>query len=146
MEKVASTGRRVDSIAHEINNPLDSLRSLMYMLEQDASLDPNSRELVWLAEEEVERLATIARQTLAPHRETKLPVVTNIAKLLDDVCAVFRSGLQEMDIEMHRDFKTEGEVTIYAGDLRQVFNNMVGNAMDAIGRKGELGFPSIAGE
>ena len=89
MEKLASTGWLGASIAHEANSPLDSLRSMMYMLGQDASLDPNSRELIRLAEEEVERLATIARQTLAPHRETKLPVVTNIAELLDDMCAVY---------------------------------------------------------
>jgi hypothetical protein len=77
MEKLASTGWLVASIAHEIDSPLDSLRSMMYMLGQDASLDPNSCDLIRLAEEEVVRLATIARQTLAPHRETKLPVRCN---------------------------------------------------------------------
>jgi len=137
-EKLASTGRLVATIAHEINNPVDSLRTCLYMLRQDSSLDQNARELVALAEHETERLATIARQTLAPHRETKLPVVTKVSELLDDVCAVFSPKLKTAHIKLHREYHTEGEVTIYASDLRQVFTNLVANAIDAIGDHGEL--------
>jgi PAS domain S-box-containing protein len=137
-EKLASTGRLVATIAHEINNPVDSLRTCLYMLRQDSSLDQNARELVGLAEHEIERLATITRQTLAPHRETKLPVVTKVSELLDDVCAVFKPKLKAAHIELHQEFHTEGEVTIYASDLRQVFTNLVANAIDAIGKDGEL--------
>ncbi|MDR3746786.1 MAG: PAS domain S-box protein [Acidobacteriota bacterium] len=137
-EKLASTGRLLATIAHEINNPLDSLRSVLYLLREDSSLEPRAQGLVALAEQAVDRLATIARQTLAPHRETKLPVVTRISDLLDDVCAVFRPKLQETQIQVHHDYQTEGEVTIYASDLRQVFTNLIANAIDAIGRKGEM--------
>ncbi len=137
-EKLASTGRLVTTIAHEINNPVDSLRTCLYMLRHDSSLEPNARELVALAEHEIERLATIARQTLAPHRETKLPVVTKVSELLDDVSAVFKPKLQATHIKLHRDYLTEGEVTIYASDLRQVFTNLIANAIDAIGKDGEL--------
>jgi PAS domain S-box-containing protein len=137
-EKLASTGRLVATIAHEINNPLDSLRGLLYLLQGSSGLEPSVRELVGLAEREVERLVTIVRQTLAPHRETKLPVVTKISDLLDDVCAVFRPKLQETQIQAQREYQTEGEVTIHASDLRQVFTNLISNAIDAIGRKGEL--------
>jgi PAS domain S-box-containing protein len=137
-EKLASTGRLVATIAHEINNPVDSLRTCLYMLRQDPSLDHKARELVGLAEHEIERLATITRQTLAPHRETKLPVVTKVSELLDDVCAVFKPKLNAAHIELHREFHTEAEVTIYASDLRQVFTNLVANAVDAIGKDGEL--------
>jgi len=137
-EKLASTGRLVATIAHEINNPVDSLRTCLYMLRQDSSLDQNARELVGLAEHEIERLATITRQTLAPHRETKLPIVTKVSDLLDDVCAVFEPKLKAAHIKLYREFHTEGEVTIYASDLRQVFTNLVANAVDAIESDGDL--------
>ena len=137
-ERLASTGRLVAAIAHEINNPLDSLQGLLHLLQKDSSLEPSARELVELAGQEVNRLATVARQTLAPHRETKLPVVTRISEVLEDVCAVFRPKLQEAQIQVHREYQTEGEVTIYASDLWQVFTNLITNAIDAIGRKGEL--------
>ena len=137
-EKLASTGRLLTTIVHEINNPLDSLRGLLHLLQTNSSLEPSAREFVALADQEVARLGTIVRQTLAPHRETKLPVVTRVSELLDDVCAVFRPKLQEAEIQVLRQYRTEGEVTIYAGDLRQVFTNLISNAIDAMGRPGEL--------
>ena len=135
-EKLASTGRLIAMIAHEINNPLDALRSLLYLLRQDSSLAPSGRELVTLAEKEVDQLAVIARQTLAQHRETKLPVVTNISELLDDVCSVFRPKLHEAQVQVHCDYRSKGEVCICAGELRQIFTNLIVNAIDAIGSKG----------
>ncbi len=69
-EKLAATGRLVATIAHEINNPLDALSNLMFLLRKNRTLDSEAAELVDLAEREVRRLANISRQTLAPHRET----------------------------------------------------------------------------
>ena len=97
-EKLAATGRLVATIAHEINNPLDALSNLMFLLRKNPTLDIEAAELVDLAEREVRRLANISRQTLAPHRETKLPVVTRLSDLLDDVCAVYRPRLQSAKI------------------------------------------------
>jgi len=137
-EKLASTGRLVALIAHEINNPLHALRGLLYLLRENSSLEPSARELVVLAEKQVDQLAIIARQTLAQHRETKVPVVTNVAQLLDEVCAVFRPKLRDAQIQVHRDYRSENELTIYPGELRQVFTNLIANAIDAIGKNGQL--------
>jgi PAS domain S-box-containing protein len=137
-EKLASTGRLLATIAHEINNPLDSLGNMMHLLRANPNLDATAKELVELAEGELARLASIARQTLAPHRETKLPVVTRLSEILDDVCAVFRPQLQAAGIGVQCSYQTEGEVTIHAGDLRQVFTNLISNAIDAIGKNGQL--------
>jgi PAS domain S-box-containing protein len=137
-EKLAATGRLVATIAHEINNPLDALTNLMHLLKQNSTLDPAGTELVELAEREVRRLANISRQTLAPHRETKFPVVTKLSELLDDVCAVYRPRLQSAKIKVERNYQIEGEVTIYPSELRQVFTNLITNAIDAIGQRGQL--------
>ena len=95
-------------------------------------------ELIELAEEETKRLSQLTRRTLAPHRETKLPVVTKLSAILDDVCSLFQPQFQAAGIEVRRDYQTEGEVTIYAGDLRQVFNNLISNAIDAMERNGRV--------
>jgi len=137
-ERLAATGRLVATIAHEINNPLDALTNLMHLLKQSSSLDTDAAELVDLAEREVRRLANISRQTLAPHRETKLPVVTKLSELLDDVCAMYRPRLQAAKIEVERRYEITGEVTIYPSELRQVFTNLITNAIDAIGQKGRI--------
>src|SRR5271165_113800 len=137
-ERLATTGRMVATIAHELNNPLDALTNVMHLLKKSPGLDAEASELVDLAEREVRRLANLSRQTLAPHRETKLPVVTKISELLDDVCAMYRPRLQATKIELEKRYEIEGEVTIYPSELRQVFTNLITNAIDAIGQKGRL--------
>lgn len=137
-ERLAATGRLVATIAHEINNPLDALSNLMHLLRRNPSLDESAAELVDLADREVRRLSNISRQTLAPHRETKFPVVTKVSELLNDVCAMYRPRLEAAKIEVERDYQIPGEVTIYPSELRQVFTNLITNAIDAIGQGGRL--------
>jgi len=137
-ERLASTGRMVATIADELNNPLDALSNVMHLLKKSPSLDAEAGELVDLAEREVRRLSNLSRQTLAPHRETKLPVVSKLSDLLDDVCAMYRPRLQAAKIELEKHYQVEGEVTIFPSELRQVFTNLITNAIDAIGEKGHL--------
>ena len=70
---------------------------------------------------------------MAPYRETKFPVVTKVFELLDDAMTMFRRKLEVAQIEVRREYHTEGEVTIYPSELRQAFTNLITNAVDAIG-------------
>jgi signal transduction histidine kinase len=136
--KLAATGRLVATIAHEINNPLESLTNLLHILKSEPGLGQGALELLRLAEHEVGRLVNISRQTLAPHRETKLPVVTHISEILDDVCAVFGTKLESGHIRVERQYQIEGQVTIFPSELRQVFTNLISNAIDAMAEGAEL--------
>jgi protein-histidine pros-kinase len=137
-EKLAVTGRMLATIAHEIRNPLDSLTNILFVLKSNPSLDLAGKEFVEFAEGEVARLVSIAGQTLAPHRQPKLPVVTSVAKLLDDVLATFAAKLMASKVSVHREYESDGEVTIFPSELQQVFTNLVGNAIDAMDKGGEL--------
>lgn len=138
-DKLAVTGRLITTLAHEINNPLESLMNLLHLLKAEPGLGQSAREYVELAQTELGRLSNLSRETLAPHRETNLPVVTKVSELLNDVLAMFRRRLESLKIEVRRDYWTEGEVTIYSSKLRQVFTNLITNAIDAIGERGDLG-------
>jgi PAS domain S-box-containing protein len=137
-EKLAVNGRLIATMAHEINNPLESLMNLHHLLVINPTLDDGGREMVELAQQEVGRLGNISRETLAPYRENKFPVVTKASELLDDTIAMFRRALEVAKIKVRREYFTEGEVTIYPSELRQAFTNLISNAIDAIGQRGEL--------
>jgi PAS domain S-box-containing protein len=137
-DKLAVNGRLIATMAHEINNPLESLMNLHHLLGLNPTLDDSGREMVELAKQEVLRLATISRETLAPYRETKFPVVTKVYELLEDAMTMFRRRLEVARIEVRREYHTEGEMTIHPSELRQAFTNLITNAIDAIGEHGEL--------
>ena len=67
------------SAAHEINNPLDALLNLLYLLESE-SLTAKGRHYLTLAQEEVQRISQIARETLNHHKVVEMPARTNVAK------------------------------------------------------------------
>jgi PAS domain S-box-containing protein len=137
-EKLAVNGRLIATMAHEINNPLESLMNELHVLRTNLTLDDAAREIVDLAQHDVERLANISRETLAPYRETRLPVVTKVFELLDETLTMFRRKLEVAHIEVRREYRTEGDVTIFPGELRQAFTNLITNAIDAMPERGEL--------
>jgi signal transduction histidine kinase len=93
---------------------------------------------VALAKQEVEQLSNISRQTLAPHREAGCPVVTTISTLLDDVVTRFQRRFESAQIEVLREYQTEGTVSICPSEFQQVFTNLITNALDAMGTRGKL--------
>jgi PAS domain S-box-containing protein len=137
-EKLAVAGRLIATVAHEINNPLDALGNLLYLMKSEPGNGQSARALVEAAQIEVQRLVTITRQTLAPHREPTLPVVTKLSTLLDDVVALFAPKLKGARVNVRREYEIDGEVLVSPGDFRQVFTNLVSNALDAMTNGGEL--------
>ena len=135
-EKLASTGRMVATIAHEINNPLDSLFNVMHLLSGIPTLDDTARELVELAASEITRLSNLTRQTLAQHRETPQLAESRASRVLDDVCALFERQLTSGQIELRRDYRSDGHVKVPVGDLRQMFTDLISNAIDAMEKGG----------
>jgi signal transduction histidine kinase len=137
-EKLATTGRLATTLAHEINNPLESLTHVLFLLQNNHSLDAAAKECVDMGRQELGRISNITKQTLAPHRETRLPVVTNVSELLDDVCAAFASRLATKGTDVVREYDVETQVTVYPGELRQVLTNLIANAIDAMDNNGQL--------
>ena len=68
-EKLAAVGRLASSISHEINNPLEAITNILYLVDRDDSLGPDVKTLVNLAQSELSRVCQIATQTLRFHRQ-----------------------------------------------------------------------------
>jgi PAS domain S-box-containing protein len=137
-EKLAATGRLAASIAHEINNPLEAITNLLYLLSNHAELQEQARSYVVMAEHEVRRIAEITQQTLRFYRQSTLPARTNLSELLDSVLSLHQGRLRNLGIAVERRYDSNTSLYCFAGELRQVFANLIGNAIDAMPGGGRL--------
>ncbi len=137
-EKLAATGRLAASIAHEINNPLEALTNILFLLRNFSALDVQAHEYVVMAEHEVRRVAEIAQQTLRFYRQSTLPGRATLAELIDSVLDLYRGRLGNLAIAVERSFDPELTVFCYSGEIRQVFANLFGNAIDAVPPGGRI--------
>lgn len=133
-EKLAAVGRLASSIAHEINNPLEALTNILYLVENDAETGIPAGEIlthVRMAQAELARVANITRHTLRFHRQLTKPVMSTKAEILEDVMVLFRGRLSSLGIKVETRYSGAPPTLGYGGDLRQVFANFIGNAADA---------------
>ncbi len=129
-ERLAAAGRMANTLAHEINNPLEALTNIVYLL-QTHDLPPQARELAGVAARELERVGHITRSTLSFYR--KLPGRTlDLHTMLDEVMQLFSSRAMQHRIEVRTEFSKETRGAAYDPALRQVFANLIGNAMEAM--------------
>jgi PAS domain S-box-containing protein len=137
-EKLAATGRLAASIAHEINNPLEAITNLLFLLRNFCQLNPKAAGYVEMAEHEAQRIAEITQQTLHFYRQSTLPARANMTDLLDSVLPLFSSRLSAHSIEVTRNYDPSMDLFCFAGEIRQVFANLIGNAIDASTQNGRL--------
>ncbi len=137
-EKLAVTGRLAASIAHEINNPLEAVTNLLYLIR--TCTDPReARRYLDDADQELARVAEIAKQTLRFYREPNQPVDTEIGSVLRSILVLYNSRLVAASVAVQLEIFA-GSATILSspGELRQVVANIVGNAIDAMRHGGRL--------
>jgi PAS domain S-box-containing protein len=137
-EKLAVMGLLATTIAHEINNPLAAITNSLYLLENNHHLDETSRSVVAVLQREVARIVEVARLTLGQQRESNLPIRINLSELLDETCAVFAARMDKLCIRVTRAYQCNRKVAAHPGEMRQVFMNLVANAIDAMPNGGEL--------
>jgi PAS domain S-box-containing protein len=129
-ERLAAAGRMANTLAHEINNPLEALTNLVYLL-QTHDLPPAAQELASVAARELERVGHITRSTLSFYR--KVPGRTlDLHTMLDEVVQLFGSRALQHRIEVRARFDEEIRSANYDPSLRQVFANLIGNAIESM--------------
>jgi PAS domain S-box-containing protein len=137
-EKLAVTGRLAATIAHEINNPLEAVHNLMYLISHDATASPSVQQSANLAGEELSRVAGIVRNTLSFHRDAGTPTRVILADLLDGVVALYEPHIRKKKLKVEKRYSNDFAVLAEQGELRQVFANLVNNAVDALPKDGCL--------
>jgi PAS domain S-box-containing protein len=137
-EKLAATGRMAAAIAHEINNPLESLINIIFLARQHSSADSRVHQLLITAEQELERVSHIARQTLGYYKDTGAPTSVHIHELIQNVLSVYNSKMLSADIAVDSRFNDLQKISVSKGEMLQVFSNVIANAIDSMKQGGVL--------
>jgi PAS domain S-box-containing protein len=137
-ERLAAMGRVAGIIAHEINNPLEAITNTFYLLSNHPSLDEEARYYAQLGEEELLRVSHITRQTLGFYRESKDPVDVSLPRLLDDILDLQLRRLEFGNIAIDKQYISNGAIQGFPVELKQVFLNLIGNAVQAMPEGGRL--------
>jgi PAS domain S-box-containing protein len=137
-EKLAVTGRLAATIAHEINNPLSTVTDLVYSIAREPTATPAVQSYANIAQEELKRIAQIVKNTLGFHRESSSPTTVSITDLLDSALALHEPQIRKKKIRLDKCYSNGLTVLVQPGELRQVFANLVNNAIDAVPEGGCL--------
>ena len=136
-EKLAAVGRMASSIAHEINNPLESVTNLLYIARQHSTV-PEVQNFLDLADQELRRVSIIANQTLRFHKQASTPRDIPCNELFSTVLSLYEGRLRNSSITVYKRKRANRPISCFEGDVRQVLNNLVSNAIDAMPSGGSL--------
>jgi PAS domain S-box-containing protein len=137
-DRLAAMGKVAAIVAHEINNPLEAIMNAFYLLKDHPSLDEEARYYANLADQELARVSHITRQTLSFYRESQTAVEASVADLLNDVLGLQERLIQAQKIEVEKQYRVQGSVLGFPVELKQVFMNLVSNAIQAMPNGGRL--------
>jgi light-regulated signal transduction histidine kinase (bacteriophytochrome) len=146
-EKLALTGRMTSVIAHEINNPLEAITNVLYLVGQEVQGNASALNYIEMAQYELERISGITKQTLRWSKDSiQQAEFAAAGALFDDVVRLFAAKIRNRHIIVTT---TGGESLHFygvIGQIRQVIANVVSNALDAVPVGGRVWLEATTGE
>jgi PAS domain S-box-containing protein len=136
-EKLAVAGRLAASVAHEINNPLEAVGNLLYLVSLSDTLEA-AQEHAEVALNQLMRVSLITQQMLKFHRQTGAPQETVVSEIAASVLVLFHARLQAGRVHTDLRVKSEKSVACMPSEVQQIFANLVANAIDALPADGRL--------
>jgi PAS domain S-box-containing protein len=136
-EKLAAVGQLASSIAHEINNPLEAVINLLYLVRSSDSIE-DVRTYASLAEQEVARISDITMQTLRFHRQQTAAAPVDLHEIIPAVLRLYNTRFESRKVQVKLRMRRTPTAMLLEGDLRQVLNNLIRNAYDAMPKGGKL--------
>jgi signal transduction histidine kinase len=136
-EKIAATGRMAATIAHEINNPLEAVINLLYLLRGKIT-DDEGRGFLATAEDELGRVSHIAKQTLGYYREHAAASLASVSDIAEHALTIYEPRCTAAGIAVRRSIGSSTKIVLRRGEMMQVISNLIANAIHAMPNGGTL--------
>ncbi len=136
-ERLASVGRLAATIAHEINNPLEAVTNLIF-LAQNSPLEQDKQRFLDQAQHELARVALLTKQTLGFYRENKGASLVTLGELVSPLVSVFSARARNKAIRIETEIRQNPTIRAIAGEIRQLFANLLNNSIDAVKDGGRI--------
>jgi PAS domain S-box-containing protein len=138
-EKLAAAGRLAATMAHEINNPLEAVGNLIYIVRHTANLPEDVMGYLTMAEQELERVSHITRQTLGFYRDSSEPGPVEMRGVIESVLKIYDNKIRGKGVVLEMKLAPECPAIFgLQGEMKQLIANLVSNAADAIGHGGKI--------
>ena len=136
-EKIAATGRMAATIAHEINNPLEAVMNLLYLLRPKIT-DDDGRDFLATAEDELGRVSHIAKQTLGYYREHAAASLASVSEIAEQALVIYEPRCTAAGITVRRSIASSTKIVFRRGEMMQVISNLIANSIYAMPSGGTL--------
>jgi PAS domain S-box-containing protein len=138
-EKLAAAGRLAATMAHEINNPLEAVGNLIYIVKHAQNVPEDVMGYLTMAEQELERVSHITRQTLGFYRDSSEPGPVEMRAVIESVLKIYTNKIRSKNVDLHLEL-AEGCPSIFGlqGEMKQLMANLISNAADAVGIAGKI--------
>lgn len=130
-EKLAAAGQMAATVAHEINNPLESVTNLWYLINQESNLSPAGRSFVEMMGKELARVSHITKQTLEFYKVGASKDRVDPAEIVQDSMQLLSQRAQAQGCAIAINDRAKNGVFGFANELRQLFLNLLTNALEA---------------
>ena len=136
-EKIAATGRMAATIAHEINNPLEAVVNLLFLLRPMVT-GPEGAKYLASAESELARVSHIAKQTLGYYREHASASRAYLSDIAEHAIAIYEPRCIATGITITKSLESSRKVMLRRGEMMQVISNLITNSMYGMPTGGTL--------
>ncbi len=137
-EKIAAAARLAATVAHEINNPLEAVSNLVYLAKLRPGVPSQAVEDLTMAEQELNRVSHVTRQTLGFYREANQPDKLDVPTIVESVLRLYSNKFKTKNIQVVHESEPCPPLQGFPGELQQVVANIISNAADAVEPGGAL--------
>lgn len=137
-EKLAATGRMAATVAHEINNPLESVLNFVYLARRTTPNHEKAHGYLLSAESELDRVAQIIRRVLGYYSEVGPRNEVFLHEILAEALAVYQAQLHAAGISVDCRYEDRHCIAVHGNEFAQVFSTLVADSIQVLPRGGSM--------